>query len=328
MDNKLLQRLFSDFEDLEVLVIGDTMVDRYYTGIVDRISPEAPVPVVKVTGEDARLGGAANVALNIKSLGATPILCAIYGNDDAGDTLLDLLTKSGLSHEGMVSVPRPTTVKTRVIGNNHQMIRVDREVDDPLDKTHTVNLVDRIKKIIEDRPIKAIVFEDYDKGVITPLLITEVVKIAQARGIPTSVDPKSRNYHAFKGVTLFKPNLKELREGSGIDLKELNEQSLIEATRKLCNDLNADQVFVTLSEHGVFITNGNEHYMEGAHRRDISDVSGAGDTVISVATLCMALECDMETTAQLSNLAGGLVCEKVGVVPIDRDELFQQALNL
>ena len=328
MNKNEITNLFSSFNQLNALVIGDVMIDSYYFGKVDRISPEAPVPVVEVESKENRLGGAANVALNIQALGATPILCSVIGNDS--DSLLfdDLLSKSNLTNEGIIkSNNRTTTVKTRVIGNKHQVLRVDSENDAPLNSEETNQLIEKITSLLDQHQIDVVIFEDYDKGVITSKLIEEVVSTCNKKNIPTTVDPKKRNFTAYKNATLFKPNLKELKEGLNISIQPHD----IEAVKKAVNTLNKEQnnqiTFITLSEHGVYISDQNNQHHIPAHLRNISDVSGAGDTVISVASLCLALKQPIRLIAEISNLAGGLVCEKVGVVPIDKDVLLSETVT-
>lgn len=324
-----LNQLFEDFQKLNILIIGDVMVDAYYWGKVDRISPEAPVPIVSVNKKESRMGGAANVALNIQAMGATPILCAVIGEDEEGDEFVDLLQKNGQSDHGIIrSAERKTTKKTRIIGNNHQMLRVDAEDIHPLSKTEVNAFYNQIEKVIKEQSVDAIIFEDYDKGVIVPALIDKVVDLAEKMNIPTTVDPKKRNFTAYKKVSLFKPNLKELKEGLKIDFKMDQLDGLEAAIEKLESILGNKKTLVTLSEHGVYIHSKSEKHHIPAHHRDITDVSGAGDTVISVATLCLAMNQDAKVIAELSNLAGGLVCENVGVVPIDKSRLLMEAQKL
>ena len=323
--------IFEHFNKLNILIIGDVMIDSYQWGKVERISPEAPVPICSVTKIEHRLGGAGNVALNISAMGATPILCSVVGRDDNEEILLSLLKKNNMSAEGIVmSGKRPTTIKTRIIGNNVQMLRIDKETTNTLDTEEENMLLDKINSIMSDKKIDAIVFQDYDKGVITEKIIKETVKLAKQKNIPTTVDPKQRNFSLYIGVTLFKPNLKELKEGLKIEFSKPTQENLTDAALLLHAKQNITQVFITLSEYGVFIadyTNTNADVcMLPAHLRKIADVSGAGDTVISVATLCMALGLSGKETAKISNLAGGLVCETVGVVPIDKNRLYKEVI--
>lgn len=327
MTKQEITSLFSNFNKLNVMIIGDVMIDAYYFGKVDRISPEAPVPVVSVQRKENRLGGAANVALNIQELGANPILCSVIGNDDDAVIFDKLLISKKLSNQGIIkSNNRITTVKTRIIGNNHQMLRVDAEIDNDLIGQDKAELIAKIIAIINQQKIDAVVFEDYDKGIISSVVIEEVVNICNEKNIPTTVDPKKRNFLHYHNVSLFKPNLKELKEGLNIEINPKELEDISTAVAQLNNQLNNKITFITLSEHGVYIANQNKQHHEKAHVRNISDVSGAGDTVISVSTLCLALKQPIEIIAALSNLAGGIVCEKVGVVPIQKDELLAEAL--
>jgi rfaE bifunctional protein kinase chain/domain len=312
-----------------VLIIGDVMIDSYIWGKVDRISPEAPVPVVRVTKKEDRLGGAANVALNIQSLGATPLICAIVGDDYDGENFLSLLKSQGLSDQGILKIgTRPTTVKTRIIAHNQQIVRVDAETESNLNESDSALVFEKIKQIISGHKIDAIIFEDYDKGLITENLISQTVNLAQSKGIITVIDPKKRNFNSYKGVDLFKPNLKELKEGLKIDLDPKNIEQVKKAVEDLKTLLGAKSVMLTLSENGVYISSEKENKHILAHKRDIADVSGAGDTVIATAALCLAAGLDELKTAEIANLAGGLVCEHVGVVPIDKGKLMREAGEL
>lgn len=323
-----LNQLFKDFNNLNVLIIGDVMIDAYYFGKVDRISPEAPVPIVAVEKKEKRLGGAANVALNIQALGAKPILCSVIGQDEDGGIYENLLKKASLSTEGILKVnTRVTTVKTRIIGNKHQLLRVDSETDVNLNEGETKSLFQKIKKIIVSKKIDVVVFEDYDKGVITKLLIKQVVDLCNENNIPTTVDPKKRNFLDYNNVTLFKPNLKELKEGLNIEIDSKKINEIKQAIQLLNKDLNSSVTLITLSENGIYSYTKKNQFHIPAHVRTIADVSGAGDTVISVASLCLALKQNEETIAKIANLAGGLVCEKVGVVPIDKKLLLSESIN-
>lgn len=329
-----IKRIFEAFNQLSVLVIGDVMIDAYLWGKVDRISPEAPVPVVALKKRESRLGGAANVALNVQSLGAIPYLVSVVGADVRGKEFVELMKEQGLPDDGIVTCPmRPTTTKFRIIGNNFQMLRVDEETDLSIDENYEKILLERILSLIKARKADAIIFEDYDKGVITPGLIEAVVNIAKEHGIPVTVDPKKRNFMAYKGVSMFKPNLKELKEGLKVDAELSNPEELKSLVREFQVNQDVEMVLATLSEKGIFVSRreSQDNYQTAsfpAHVRNISDVSGAGDTVISVASLCLALGVEDAMLAQLANLAGGLVCEYVGVVPVNKQELFQEALRV
>jgi len=321
--------LFDKFNGLRILVIGDVMLDAYFMGKVNRISPEAPVPIVSLENEDARIGGAGNVALNLLALGAKPIICGVIGEDSSGDKLLNLFEKNGISTDGLVkSMVRKTTVKTRVISNKQQLLRIDSESTFPLLESEEIKLNNTIQNII-NQGIDGIIFEDYNKGVLTDSVIQNTIKIAKEKDIPTAVDPKKENFLSYKGVSLFKPNLKELKEGLNLNFdfntkKELFEKGIELLEEKLQNEIS----FVTLSENGVFIKNQTEKYYVPAHMRSISDVSGAGDTVIAVATLCLISGASTKQIAEISNLAGGLVCEKSGVVSISKNDLLKEVSEL
>ena len=315
--------IFSKFKDLKVLIIGDVMVDAYIWGTVERISPEAPVPIISVKNRDFRLGGAANVALNVISLGAKPVLCALAGQDAQGTRLLQLMEDHGMSQQGIViSSSRPTTVKARVIAAHQHVIRIDDESEALATPGEEKELLNRIEKLLPT--CQAVIFEDYDKGAITQRLIEETVKLAKSLGIPTIVDPKKRNFLRYKNVTLFKPNLKELRDGLKLEIESGDQVSMNAAVEKVKKQLGIEGVMLTLSERGVYIDYQNKKVYVAAHKREIADVSGAGDTVVSIAALCVALDLGPEKIAMLSNLGGGLVCQYVGVVPINREELLKE----
>jgi D-glycero-beta-D-manno-heptose-7-phosphate kinase len=321
-----LPGIFQSFENVTVLIIGDVMLDSYIWGAVERISPEAPVPIVNVHKKDFRLGGAANVALNVHSLGARPILCALIGDDADGQKLLQRLDDKHISKEGIiVSQHRPTTVKTRLIAGHQHVVRIDEESDEMVNAAEERDLLARIEKLLPK--CQVVIFEDYDKGVLNPSIIEKTVALAKKLKVPTVVDPKKRNFLAYNGVTLFKPNLKELREGLKIEVDGDNIQHVTKAVDLLKDKLKAHGVMVTLSAHGVYIDHGQHKLKLPAWPREIADVSGAGDTVVSIAALCVALDLSAEMIASLSNLGGGLVCQHVGVIPIDRQELLEEAIK-
>jgi len=327
-----IRHLFSRFNTCRVLVIGDVMVDSYLIGKVDRISPEAPVPVVALKQRDNMLGGAANVALNIKSLGGEALLCSVIGTDKQGDILLDLMKKEGLKTDGIIrSSERITTTKFRIISNHMQMLRVDEEIDTDLCAEDSNDLINCISRLITEQKPDVIILQDYNKGILSTGVIEQVVQIASGKGIPVAVDPKKKNFTVYKGITLFKPNLKEITEGLKIEIDPSSVESLQEAADILHNNQNIGLVMITLSEHGIFISSRNSTGFVStiipAVMRSIADVSGAGDTVISVAALCLAEKTDPILMAALSNLAGGLVCEHAGVVPVDNARLMVEAFT-
>lgn len=332
--NPKCEQLFSDFKRLKVLVVGDVMIDSYIWGKAERLSPEAPVPVVSVKSRANRLGGAANVALNLKALGAEPFICSVIGDDDKALEFGRLLRSEGISCEGILRSPeRVTTTKFRVFGNNVQMLRVDEEITTPLSSQDYDRTLQMFNYILKNYTIDVIVFQDYDKGMITPALIQAITTRAIEEGIPVAVDPKKKNFMAFKNVTLFKPNLKELKEGLGLSKTPETMDEVQLALEQLQQSLQADIAMVTLSEQGVAIRQqlgkgGYEFDTIPALVRSIADVSGAGDTVISVASLCLALQMKPLMLARIANLAGGLVCEEVGVVPINTQKLKSEINRL
>ena len=321
-----LTTLFEDFNRLTVLIIGDVMVDAYVWGRATRLSPEAPVPVVHVARNEQRLGGAANVALNVQALGATPLLCAVIGDDAGGDQLLQLLHESRLSADGLIrAANRPTTVKQRILAQGQQLLRIDSEVETDLNAADAAQLLAAYEDLLGRADV--VIFEDYDKGVLNEAIIAQCIALARQRGIPTVVDPKKKNFLAYQHCTLFKPTLKELREGLKLEFgdPDTDRAGFEAAVARLREVLEPDTVLVTLSEYGVFAQQQEQKTYLPAHLRTISDVSGAGDTVISIAALCVALGRDAAFTAALANLGGGLVCEQVGVVPIEKRLLLEEA---
>ena len=321
--------LFDHFAQQRILVVGDVMIDAYLRGSVTRVSPEAPVPIVNLRRSEDRLGGAANVALNLSSLGAEPILCAIVGDDHGGKTFFELLKNRGLSDVGIVkSAQRMTTIKTRVIGNNQHLLRIDEEILEDITSEEEQEFIDRIKQLLEGN-VDAMIIEDYNKGLLTQHVIETIIGLANDRKIPVSVDPKKDNFFAYKEVTLFKPNLKELKEGLGVSGLNVNDKAAFEAAvEQLEARLENEITLVTLSENGVFVKNRADRHYIPAHIRTIADVSGAGDTVIAVATLCLVAGLEIGVLADIANLSGGLVCEVSGVVPIDGELLKSEIIKL
>ncbi|MDZ4840141.1 MAG: PfkB family carbohydrate kinase [Bacteroidota bacterium] len=315
--------LFDSFANKRVLVIGDIMLDAYYWGRVERISPEAPVPIVEVTKREYRLGGAANVALNMAKLGAKVSVASGVGKDVEAEKLLQLLADEEINTIAVIQFEndRPTTVKTRILGNNHQMIRIDSEVNELISASEENQLIELIiHRLLPN--IDVIVFEDYDKGIITSNLIRQVIEAAKIHKCFIAVDPKRRNFHLYNHVDLFKPNLRELAEGLGVNLSVENTVDEVKkAGAQILYTLQAKFALITMSEKGMLLLEGEHSYYAEAHIRKVYDVSGAGDTVISVAALALSCGLVPNIAIQLANLAGGLVCEKLGVVPISRLEL-------
>ena len=316
--------LFQGFNYKKVLIVGDAMIDAYMWGEIKRISPEAPVPVVEVKKHENRLGGAANVALNLKALGANPILCSVIGTGERGVLFEKLMKESNLSTVGILSTnKRKTTIKTRVIAENKHQLRIDEEETSPILQADeflkiTISLMDDIDVVI---------LQDYNKGVLTPEIIEGVISSANKKGIPTIVDPKKLNFNSYKNCTIFKPNLAEIKAGMKVDFDNNNIAEIEKATSELRKKLSAKGVLLTLSEKGICINSVKEFKHTHAFKRNIIDVSGAGDTVISVASLCLASNMDYTDLSILSTLAGGLVCEDVGVMPINKEKLLTKAIK-
>lgn len=323
------QALFEAFNGKRVLVIGDVMTDAYFHGQVHRMSPEAPVPVVDLQTQEQRIGGAGNVALNLIALGAEALLASVIGQDNAGQELQKMFFAAGIDTTALIqSAERKTTIKTRVLSSGKQMLRIDSEDQHDLSAVETNALQNGISTVLQ-QGIDGILLEDYNKGVLTTELIEWIIAEAKALEIPVVVDPKKKNFFAYKGCTLFKPNLKELKEGLQINFDYQKDPSALNmAIEKLQQQLESRMTFVTLSEHGVQLYDGRQHYYHPAHLRKISDVSGAGDTVIATTCLCLICGASPTTIAAIANLAGGLVCEQAGVVSINKQKLLEEALQL
>lgn len=323
------REIIQGFRNVNAMVVGDVMLDAYLWGRVDRISPEAPVPIVQVTRRSARLGGAANVALNLRALGAKAIVASVTGNDKNADELQRLFAEEGLPPDGLLRLDtRPTTVKTRVISGSQHVVRVDEEVEHDLGTGEETRFLHHCIALLRKARPAVLIFEDYDKGALTPAVIGGLIAEARQLGIPTTVDPKRRHFFDYREVDLFKPNLKELREGLKVDLPAGDMELLRGAVHMLEARLANHASLITLSEHGIYAHRGDEETALPAHRRKIADVSGAGDTVIAVASLCLALNLPLAAIAAWANLAGGLVCEHVGVVPVDPVALQAEAERL
>lgn len=319
---------FKKFDKMRCLIIGDVMVDSYIWGAVNRMSPEAPVPVFEVEKRENRLGGAANVALNIQSLGATPVLCGVVGSDSKGKIFKDLLTGLNLSIKGIFEdISRSTTSKTRVIGDKGHLLRVDEEELSLISGEIKASLIAFVKSEIS-KGIDVVIFEDYDKGVLDEQFIQQVISLTTEKGIPTCVDPKKNNFTCYQGATLFKPNFKELTEGLNTDLEKEDFSGIIQLGKKFLQNHDINQVLVTLSEHGMMLIDSDNSYHVKALKRNILDVSGAGDTVISTAALALAAGFKDNDVAVLANLAGGVVCEDMGVVPIVKEVLIREYKSL
>jgi len=314
--------IFEAFAGVNVLIVGDVMLDRYVSGNVERISPEAPVPVLHVKQTENRLGGAANVALNLKSLGARPYLCSVVGDDDDSITFAKTLQQKRISKTGILpSSARMTTVKSRILSRNQQLLRLDSEHTHDLNEEETTNLLQKIREILDSNEIHVIILQDYNKGVLTPELIRTVLTEAIRRDIPTVVDPKYTNFFAYRRATLFKPNLREVRAMLDFEINPNDNTTLEKAATAIRQEIGNSYTLITLSDKGMYFDDGATNFIIPAEVRNIADVSGAGDTVLSVMALGIAAKLEPKTMVQLANLAGGLVCEKVGVVPVDLEEL-------
>ncbi|MGV3593624.1 MAG: bifunctional heptose 7-phosphate kinase/heptose 1-phosphate adenyltransferase [Sediminibacterium sp.] len=319
------EQLFTGFQSIRVAILGDVMLDTYWWGSVDRISPEAPVPVVALKNKELRVGGAANVALNTASLGAKTTMISIVGADTDGEQLLQLLKDKHIDTSYIRSVSnRVTTNKTRIMSRNQQMMRLDAEITIDIDEATENMLIEQVKHCLEEQQPQVLIFEDYNKGVITERIIQTVTALCKERNVIIAVDPKKKNFLSYKDVTIFKPNLKEVKEGLNLSVDHIDLSSLQQIHQRLQEHLHHQISLITLSEKGVFYQDETSHKIIPTHIRNIADVSGAGDTVIAVTSLCYAATRDMHLAAEMANIAGGLVCEQVGPAAIDRDKLLQE----
>jgi D-glycero-beta-D-manno-heptose-7-phosphate kinase len=320
MTEGFVETLLHSFRSKRIAVIGDIMLDKYIFGHVSRISPEYPVPVVDVTHEDHRLGGAANVALNTRSLGAETMLFGITGADSNREVLLGLFRDRGLCADGLICDPsRPTTCKTRILSQNHHITRVDFESRKEIDAGIEQSVLDSFEAAACS--IDAIVLEDYNKGLLTERLILNIITTAKQYGIPVLVDPKLKNFFAYRGCSIFKPNLSEMAASLGIVLHN-NDREVEDACRLLRDKLQAETIVVTRSDKGMTLFNGSFTHIE-ATSLEVADVSGAGDTVIGMLALGAAAGIDIATNAAIANLAAGTVCQEVGAVPVRPDKLLR-----
>jgi len=323
------KKIFNSFSKLKVAVIGDVMLDTYMWGHVDRISPEAPVPVIALHHKEFRIGGAGNVALNCRSLGAQVSVLSVTGDDANGLLLHELLENNSIDTSFLLkSAERITTSKTRIISRNQQMMRVDEEITNDLNVADEKALLEKVKHCISASGPDVIIFEDYNKGVLTFSLIKEVMSLCKSAGIITAIDPKRKNFFAYKEADIFKPNLKEVREALNLLVETTDPDSLAQIHSALHQQLNNKISFITLSDKGVFYQDGGDSHIIPSHRRNIADVSGAGDTVIAVAAMVYAVTKDAKLMAQVANVAGGLVCEEVGTVAVNKDKLLKECESL
>lgn len=323
------RNLFQEFNNIKIAVIGDVMLDTYWWGNVNRISPEAPVPIVALQKSELRLGGAANVALNLVSMQAQTTIISVIGKDDEGKKLQQLLQNEGINTKYIVqSSSRITTNKTRILSRNQQMMRLDAEITTDLDADTEQDLLKNIENyIVTERP-KVIIFEDYNKGVLTQNIISKTIELCKQHYVITTVDPKRKNFFNYVGVDIFKPNLAEVKDALNVLLEDVNISSLSNIHEQLKNKLQHKISFITLSEKGVFYNSDNEQKIIPTHIRTIADVSGAGDTVISVASLVYAATKNILLAAEMANIAGGLVCEEVGTAAINKEKLLSECERL
>jgi rfaE bifunctional protein kinase chain/domain len=318
-------QLFIDFSKLKVVIIGDVMLDTYWWGQVDRISPEAPVPVVALQRKEHRVGGAANVALNTVALGAETTIVSVIGSDADGVLLQSLFEAEQIDTRYLLTdASRMTTNKTRVMSRNQQMMRLDAEITTPIHSDIEAALLQKFTACLDAKNPDVIIFEDYDKGVLTPTFIKAAIAICTERNIVMSVDPKKNNFLAYKGVTLFKPNLKEVKEGLQVPIAAVTLDNLRAVHAALQTHLAHQISLITLSEKGMFYDTGDTAKIIPTHVRSIADVSGAGDTVIAVASLVYAATKNIELATEMANIAGGLVCEEVGTAAINKTRLLAE----
>lgn len=319
------EQLFEDFSKIKVAVIGDVMLDTYWWGNVERISPEAPVPVVSLIKKEQRIGGAGNVALNTISLGAETFIISVIGTDNDGIQLTKHFQENGVNTRFlMTSDKRITTNKTRVLSRNQQMMRLDAEMTNDLNSNEETYLLDQLKRCFELHKPNVLIFEDYNKGVLTERVIAEVTALCKEYQVVTAVDPKRRNFFAYKTVDIFKPNLKEVKDGLNLLFEDVSISSLNEVHALLQAQLQHEISFITLSEKGVFFQSSSQSKIIPTYIRNIADVSGAGDTVIAVASLVYATTRNMALAADMANIAGGLVCEEVGTAAINKQRLLNE----
>jgi len=325
----MVHQLFERFKDLHILVVGDVMLDVYRWGQVDRVSPEAPVPVVRIRNTEHRLGGAANVALNCHSLGAKVSLATVIGEDEAGDQLLSLLNQeqvlTDLVHRNK---ERSTTSKTRIISRSQQMIRLDEENTSPLSIPEEHSFIDSCLRYLQIQKPDLVIFEDYNKGVLKENVIKKIIAHCKVLRIPVAVDPKHDNFLAYEGVDIFKPNLNEVLVGLQVSMTAPTIENLQGLHAQLKERLQHRITLITLSDKGVYFADTESNGIIPAHLRSIADVSGAGDTVIAVAAMVYVLTKDVRLMASYANIAGGLVCEVPGVVPINKEKLLQEISQL
>ncbi|HHM02750.1 MAG TPA: D-glycero-beta-D-manno-heptose-7-phosphate kinase [Caldithrix abyssi] len=317
---KRIDEILREAAGRHIVVLGDIMIDQYLTGRVERISPEAPVPIVEIKEETVRLGGAANVALNVLSLGCAVTLVGLIGEDRMGHTCEELFAKRGIHAQGLVrSASRPTTVKTRVIGDNQHLVRVDKEVTTAADAAESAALQKALAGCLQKAD--ALIMEDYNKGVLTPEIIKFAIKEAAKHGVPVMVDPKFNSFMDYRHVTVFKPNIIETAQALAVELPNENE-AVEKAGRALLSKLEADSVLITRGARGLSLFEKDGTMLHIPTRaRQVADVSGAGDTVIATFTVAVCGKADKKEAALLANMAAGLVVGRIGIVPVSAGQL-------
>ena len=324
-----IDKLFSGFSKMKVAVVGDVMLDTYWWGNVERISPEAPVPVVAVSKKEQRIGGAGNVALNVQALGASVALLTILGYDEDGVQLKQLLQDKNIDTRFILeSKKRITTNKIRIISRNQHMMRLDAEIINDIDNIDEEKLQNQIEKFITTEKPDVVIFEDYNKGILTKNIITNSISFCKKNNVPTAVDPKRKNFFSYQNATLFKPNLNEAITSLNLLPEEISAELLADIHSQLKKKLDHEISLITLSEKGVFYQENNTKEILPSHRRSIADVSGAGDNVIAVASLIYAAKKDIQFAAEIANIAGGIVCEEVGTVAINKEKLLSECKRL
>lgn len=319
-----IEKAFIQFKSKRVLVIGDAMIDTYVFGRIDRMSPEAPIPVIVQQNIERRLGGAANVALNLKSMGCDPVLATVIGDDENGRYVRELMDQNDLVADCLIEdEKRVTTEKRRIIDGTRQVVRVDIEETTPISVDMTSRLIDSITNLLPE--VHVLIFQDYDKGVLNADLIQEVIVRCNQLLIPVVVDPKERNYFEYKGCALFKPNLREfgIAHESSMAANKINE--LKQLSLEVLKMMDCGILLLTLSENGLIISNDENTEWVSAAQIKLKDVSGAGDTVVAVAALGLAIGLPLKMIGQLANQAGAIVCEQDGVVAVNRIELTKRA---
>jgi rfaE bifunctional protein kinase chain/domain len=314
-----VKEILSAIQKQRILVIGDIMLDQYCWGTVNRISPEAPVPVVEIGSESIRLGGAANVANNIRSLGAEPWLAGVIGNDGYGRRFLEEMETHHMSTDGIIiDESRPTTIKTRIVAHHQQVLRTDRESKKRISKKIEQQTIDVTRRLAHKAD--AILIQDYNKGTITKGLIKQVIVLAQKHKKILAVDPKFDHFFCFVGSTIFKPNQREVENALGFKIE--NERHLQKAGEKILKRLQCSYLLITRGEQGMalFDRKGKVTHIP-TRAKEVYDVSGAGDTAIGVLTVAHAAGASITEAATMANHAAGIVCAEVGIVPVVKEEL-------